>query len=178
MLFSLPPLLPHVNESSRLQSGPRASPVDPRLSQRAHEPLQRRHEPLQRPQLNHIAKETNNNHFFSTNFHQTSLSSPLAGGHLNRTLNAIINVCITSSTLLKHHSRRRAAAASGRCCFIRNEGHELETPTTTSTKTFSTSRDPSILTSTSTPSTRLCSLPSVQPHPTFEWVKTEQLISA
>ena len=162
----------HFSACDRVASpslGTTTPPVTPQRPQRVHGPPQQRHEPLQRPQRSHFAKETINNHFFSTNVHQSSPSFPHAGGRHNRTPHALINV-------LHHlvHAAEASPSTTSCCCLQtllhhQEEGHELETPTTTSNNISSTSRDPSSFTSTSTPSTRLCSLPSAQPHPTAKW---------
>ena len=177
MLF-LPIIFPHVIELPRLHSGLRHL-----------QSIHNVHNESTGPSSNatscfNVHNSTTSRRRRITTFlpHQTSirLSSIVshAGGHPNRTLNAISTFCNTSSSPRKHHPRRRAAAAARRCCIIRNEDHELETPTTSSNNIPSTSRDSSILTPSSTSSTSLCSLPSAQPHPTSKGVKTEQLISA
>ena len=177
-MLVLPIIFPHVIELPRLHSGLRPSPVDPQHPQRVHGPLQHRHELLQRPQPNHIAKETNSSISFSSITQQTFInrlprwwtSQPNSQRHLNVLHHLVLATEASSST------------TSCCCCQTllhhQEEDHELETPTTSSNNIPSTSRDPSILTPSSTSSTRLCSLPSAQPHPTSKGVKTEELISA
>ena len=135
MLF-LPIIFPHVIELPRLHSGLRHL-----------QSIHNVHNESTGPSSNatscfNVHNSTTSRRRRITTFlpHQTSirLSSIVshAGGHPNRTLNAISTFCNTSSSPRKHHPRRRAAAAARRCCIIRrkttNSRRQLQLQTTSS----------------------------------------------
>ena len=150
--------------STTSPSSPRASPAAPRAASTSASQPHREGDELHQS--------------FSSNVHQTLISPSAfvshAGGHRNRTLHAFTN-------RLHHpvHAAEASTSTTGCCCIRTLLHHQQGRPRTrdannNSINISSTSRDPSTLTSTSTPSTRHCSLPSAPPHLISKRLKTEQ----
>ena len=150
--------------STTSPSSPRASPAAPRAASTSASQPHREGDELYSFLLTKR----------SSNVHQSLNIVSHAGGHRHRTLHA-------STNRLHHpvHAAEASPSTTG-CCCLRTLLHHQRRRTRTrdannnSINISSTSRDPSTLTSTSTPSTRHCSLPSAQPHLISKRLKSEQ----